>query len=170
MIKKDYTLAEWKDREDYYIDTLSDLTIPEAPTVKEVLNLTSRLDKLFTEASFEYAMLKRKESRLNIDIKNAEAKIFNIVKKKKIIEANDPKFKITERETLGLVTEFLEDNLIQGYNNDVYSLLKAVMDRVTFSQQVVKIIAEKKAGIISATAMLKIENSFSGSKEREYTD
>lgn len=167
MIKKDYTLAEWKDREDYYIDTLTDLTIPESPTVKEILNLTSKLDKLYTEASFEYAMLKRKESRINIDLKNAEAKIFNIVKKEQLV---DNGLKITEKEANGLVKDFLENNFIQGYNNDIYSLLKAVMDRVIFADQVVRVIAEKKAGIISATAMLKIENSFSGSKERVYNN
>lgn len=164
MIKKDYTLSEWKLREDYYIDTLTNLCIPECPTVKEILNLTSKLDKLYTEASFEFAMLKRKESRLNIDLKNAEAKIFNIVKQERLATTG---VKVTDKEAPGLVKDFLEKNFIQGYSNDIYSLTKAVMDRVVFAEQVVKIIAEKKAGIISATAMLKIENSFSGSKERE---
>lgn len=167
MIKREYTLAEWKQREDYYINILETLTIPESPTVKEILNLTSRLDKLYTEASFELSMLKRKESRINIDLKNAEAKAFNIVKKDQLATTGA---KITEKEVCGLVKTFLENNHIDGYNNDIYSLFKAVMDRVIFAESVVRVIAEKKASIISATAMLKIENSFSGAKEREYTN
>lgn len=166
MIKRDYTLAEWKDREDYYVNILDSLNIPESPTVKDVLNLTSNLDKLYTEASFELAILKRKESRISIDLKNAEAKAFNIVKQQQLTAGT----KITEKEATGLVKTFLENNNIEGYNKDIYSLFKAVMDRLIFAESVVRVIAEKKASIISATAMLKIENSFSGAKEREYTN
>lgn len=165
MIKTEYTVSEWKDRENYYISTLENLYIPESPTVKDILNLTSKLDKLYTEASFELSMLKRKESRIALDLKNAEAKIFNIVKQEQLVSTGT---KITEKEANGLVKEFLEKNYIQGYTSDIYSLLKAIMNRLIFAESVVRIIAEKKASIISATAMLKIENSFSGAKEREY--
>lgn len=163
MIKKEYTGQEWQERENYYMDTLAKLTIPEEPTVKEVLNLTSKLDKLYTEASFEYALLKRKESRLTLDIKNAEAEMFNVIKQQQLTSG----LKVTETDVKGLVKTYLSTNNIQGYQTDVYTLIKAVMDRLVFAEQVVKTIAEKKAAIISATAMLKIENSFSGSKERE---
>lgn len=165
MIKTDYTVSEWKDREIYYMNTLENLYVPESPTIKDILNLTSKLDKLYTEASFELAMLKRKESRISLDLKNAEASVFNIVKQEQLVSTGS---KITEKEANGLVKEFLKNNFIEGYTSDIYSLLKAIMHRLIFAESVVRTIAEKKASIISATAMLKIENSFSGSKEREY--
>lgn len=163
MIKTDYTSKEWKEREEFYVDELIKLSIPEEPTTKNILNLTSKLDKLYTEAAFELAQLRRKEARLNLDLKNAEAELFNILKKQELTAGN----KVTENEVKGIVKGYLMSNYIQGYNNDIYTLIKAVMDRLIFAEQVVKTITEKKASIIAATSMLKIENSFSGSKERE---
>lgn len=163
MIKTDYSAKEWKDREQFYIEELSNLTIPEEPTTKEILNLTSKLDKLYTVAAFELANLRRKDARLNLDLKNAEAELFNILKKQELSAGN----KVTENEVKGIVKNYLMNNYIQGYNNDIYTLIKAVMDRLIFAEQVVKTITEKKASIIAATSMLKIENSFSGAKERE---
>ena len=163
MHKTDYTTAEWKLREQYYIDELTKLNIPEEPTTKEILNLTSKLDKLYTIAAFELANLKRKEARFSLDLKNAEAELFNILKKQELTAGN----KVTENDVKGIVKNYLMNNNIQGYNNDIYSLIKAVMDRLIFAEQVVKTITEKKASIIAATSMLKIENSFSGARERE---
>ena len=163
MHKTDYTTAEWKLREQYYIDELTKLNIPEEPTTKEILNLTSKLDKLYTIAAFELANLKRKEARFRLDLKNAEAELFNILKKQELTAGN----KVTENDVKGIVKNYLMNNNIQGYNNDIYSLIKAVMDRLIFAEQVVKTITEKKASIIAATSMLKIENSFSGARERE---
>lgn len=163
MIKKEYTTQEWVEREEYYIDTLSNLTIPEMPTSKEILSLTSKLDKLYTEASFEMALLKRKESRISLDLKNSEAEMFNVLKQQQLTAG----VKVTEADIKGLVKTYLAQNALPGYSNDIYTMLKAVMERLVFAEQVVRIIAEKKAGIISATAMLKIENSLTGAKERD---
>lgn len=163
-MKVDYTAAEWAKREEYYITRLNELIIPEEPTTKEILNLTSKLDKLYTEASFEYAVLKRKESRCTMDLKNAEAELFTDLKKKELLAGA---VKLTENDVKGIVKTFLKNNPLQNYNKDIYTILKAVMDRLIFAEQVLKTITEKKASIISATSMLKIENSFSGTKERE---
>lgn len=162
MIKKEYTTAEWTLREEHYMNELTSLVIPELPTAKEVLALTSKLDKLYTEASFEFAIIKRKESRLALEIKNAEAEMFNIIKQQQLTAGA----KITEADVKGLVKTYLANTPIHSYKSDMYTLIKAVMDRLVFIEVVVKTISEKKASIISATAMLKIENSFSGSSER----
>lgn len=161
MIKKEYTTKEWTDREEYYINELTSLVIPELPTAKEVLSLTSKLDKFYTEASFEFAIIKRKESRLALELKNAEAEMFNIIKQQQLTAGA----KVTEADVKGLVKTYIANNPLHSYKSDMYTLIKAVMDRLVFIEAVIKTISEKKASIISATAMLKIENSFSGSKE-----
>lgn len=161
MIKKEYTTKEWTDREEYYINELTSLVIPELPTAKEVLSLTSKLDKFYTEASFEFAIIKRKESRLSLELKNAEAEMFNIIKQQQLTAGA----KVTEADVKGLVKTYIANNPLHSYKSDMYTLIKAVMDRLVFIEAVIKTISEKKASIISATAMLKIENSFSGSKE-----
>ena len=59
-IKKEYTALEWEQREKYYMDAIMALTIPAQPDTKEVMELTSKLDAIYTEAAFEYAQIKRK--------------------------------------------------------------------------------------------------------------
>lgn len=164
MMKREYTTKEWAEREEYYINTLNGLVIPEQPTTKEVLKLTSALDKLYTEASFECAMVKRKESRLSLELKNAEAEMFNILKQQQLTAGA----KITENDVKGLVKTYLANTPIQGYSHDIYTMIKAVMDRLVFIEAVVKAVSEKKASIISATAMLKIDSSFSSAKDKVY--
>ena len=163
MVKTEYTSKEWKEREEFYIDSLSKLSIPEEPTPKEALNLISKIDKLYTIAAFELATLRRKDSRLQMDLKNAEADLFNILKKQEITSGN----KVTENEVKGIVKNYLMNNTFQGYTKDIYTVIKAVMDRLVFAEQVVKTLTEKKSSIELATRMLKIENSLSGAIERE---
>lgn len=160
-IKKNYTLTEWDAREAYYQQEVSALAIPGQPTTKEVMDLTSKLDALYTEASFDYANIKRKEEIANIDLKNAEIELFSTIKQQQL-NANA---KITENDVKGLVKTYISQNKIKGYNSDLYSIMKFYINRSTFIEQVIKIISEKKQSIIATAAMLKIENSFSAAKD-----
>jgi hypothetical protein len=114
-----------------------------------------------TEASFEYAQIKRKESMILMDLKNSETELFSTIKQQQLTAGA----KITENDVKGLVKTYIANNAMQGYNTDLYTLAKFYMHRSTFMEQVIKTISEKKQSIISTTAMLKIENSLTGAKE-----
>lgn len=161
MIKKEYTLKEWDEREAYYQQAIMGIVLPPLPDTKEVMSITSQLDLIYTEASFEYAQIKRKESIILMDLKNAETELFSTIKQQQLTAGA----KITEADVKGLVKTYIANNSMQGYNTDLYTLAKFYMNRSTFMEQVIKMISEKKQSIISVTAMLKIENSLTGAKE-----
>lgn len=163
-IKKEYTALEWEQREKYYMDAIMALTIPAQPDTKEVMELTSKLDAIYTEAAFEYAQIKRKTDIITLDLKNAEAESFSILKQQQLTAGA----KITENDVKGLVKSYIAKNPVKGYKSDLYSLTKFYMIRNTFMEQVIKTISEKKQSIIATTAMLKIENSFTAAKDYAY--
>lgn len=156
-MKENYTSQEWAQRESYYRDTLISLTIPEAPTNAEVKVLISALDVIMTEATFECAMIERKFERASLELKNAEAELFNILKQQQLLEG----VKVTELDVKGLVKTHLKNNNIAGFQTDIYTILKVTMDRHTYMKAVVKAISEKKSSIISALSILKLEGTLS---------
>lgn len=160
-LQKDYTLVEWDAREDYYTQALLALNIPSQPDTKQVMDITSKLDALYTEASFDFAYIKRKQELVDIDLKNAEAELFSTIKQQQL-NANA---KITENDVKGLVKTYIATNQIKGYNSDLYTLAKYYIRRSTFVDRLIKIISEKKQSLIVTTAMLKIENSFTDAKD-----
>lgn len=163
MLKKDYTNQEWLAKEDYYINELQKLVLPLQPNTKEVMEFTSKLDQLYTEASFDYSNFSRRLEIISIDLKNAEAELFSTIKQQQLSAG----VKITENDIKGLVKTYIANNKLKGYNADLYSLSKYYIMKTTFMQQVVKTISEKKNSLITDTAMLKIENSFSGAKDAD---
>lgn len=157
QLKEIYTTQEWKQREEYYRNALIQMSIPASPTTKEVQLLISQLDTFMTEAQFDCAGIRRLHDRASLELKNAEAETFNIIKQQKILEGA----KITEAETKGLVKTFLKTNLIAGYKSDIYTIMKATMDRLTYMEAVVKAVGEKKSSIISSLSILKLEAGLS---------
>lgn len=161
LLQKDYTLVEWDTREDYYSQALIALNFPSQPDTKQVMDLTSKLDALYTEASFDFAYIKRKQELVDMDLKNAEAELFSTIKQQQL-NANA---KITENDVKGLVKTYIATNQIKGYTSDLYTLSKYYIRRMTFIDRVIKIISEKKQSLIVTSSMLKIENSFSDARD-----
>lgn len=165
-LQKDYTLTEWDLREDYYTQSLLTLNIPSQPDSKQVMDITSKLDALYTEASFDFAHIKRKQELVENDLKNSEAELFSTIKQQQLT-ANA---KITENDVKGLVKTYIATNQIKGYTADLYTLSKYYIRRSIFIERVIKIISEKKQALIVITAMLKLENSFSDAKDLNKTN
>lgn len=160
-MKKEYSSSEWNEREDKYIEVISSIVLPISPTTAQIKELTSKLESVYTKAGFEMAFIKRKYERATLDLKNAEAELFNIVKKECLESGN----KVTESDVKGMVKTKLKTCPIEGYKSDIYSVLKVLMDRVIFMEQTLKIILEKKSSIIAINTMLKLEHDFSGTKD-----
>ena len=166
MLKENYTVAEWQQKEEHYMKELANVILPEQPTTADVLEVTSKLDSIYTEASFDYAFVKRKESKINLDLKNAETEMFGIIKKQQLSAGAS---KITESDVKSLVKNYLATNPLTGYKADIYTTSKAIITRVVFMEQVIKTIAAKSDGLKIAASMLKIEGGFSGAKDNAYS-
>lgn len=162
-MKESYKNCEWLEREEYYKNNLLQLNIPTLPTNDEVLTLISKIDAIMTEATFECAILERKHEKAMLDLKNAETEMFGILKKQQLASGE----KITEADTKSLVKTYLNNNPVGGFKKDIYSVIKATIDRYTYMKAVVKILSEKKNSIISILGVLKIESSMSNTVKGE---
>lgn len=163
QFKAEYTPSEWTEREAYYIEKLSKINISRNPTMAEVNENNSLLDALFTEAAFDHALIKRKEYNINLDLKNAEVELFNTCKMDALTQNKD--IRLTEKDISALVKKYLLTNNIHEYKLPIYTMIKAVNSRLIFIDRVVDIITQKRAALITANGMLKIEKSLSGAKD-----
>jgi len=155
MIQSTYTNKEWEDKENEYILKINSIVIPLKPTPIEVMEIISRLDKLHTEASFDYLNFKRKLELANMDLKNAEIEYFSVIKH----QQQNLGYKVTESDIKGLVKSYISNNIINGYSSDLYTLVKYYIFRTTFMEQVLKSTLEKKQSINIIKAMMEIYNN-----------
>jgi len=155
MIQSTYTNKEWEDKENEYILKINSIVIPLKPTPIEVMEIISRLDKLHTEASFDYLNFKRKLELANMDLKNAEIEYFSVIKH----QQQNSGYKVTESDIKGLVKSYISNNIINGYSSDLYTLVKYYIFRTTFMEQVLKSTLEKKQSINIIKAMMEIYNN-----------
>lgn len=155
MIQSTYTNKEWEEKETEYINKINSIILPLDPTPVEIIKLISRLDAIYTEASFDYSNFKRKLELANIDLRNAETEYFSIIKQQQQSSGS----KITENDIKGLVKTYISNNPISGYSADLYTLVKYYIFRTTFLEQVLKSILEKKQSISMTIAMIEIKNN-----------
>lgn len=152
MIQQSYTNKEWEEKEKEYIDIINSIILPINPTPIEVIQNVSRLDEIYTEASFDYSNFKRKLELASMDLKNAEIEYFSIIKQ----QQQNNGYKITENDVKGLVKTYISNNVINGYSSDLYTLVKYYTFRETFMEQVLKLICEKKQSLNIIAGMIEV--------------
>lgn len=155
MIQSTYTNKEWEDKENEYLLKINSIVIPLKPTPIEVMGIVSRLDNIYTEASFDYSNFKRKLELANMDLRNAEIEYFSILKH----QQQNLGYKVTENDIKGLVKSYISNNIINGYSSDLYTLVKYYIFRTTFMDQVLKSILEKKQSINIIKTMMETYNN-----------
>jgi|GEM_PF-4155534 hypothetical protein len=155
MIQSTYTNQEWDEKEKEYITKVNSIILPFNPRPIEVMEIISRLDTIYTEASFDYSNFKRKLELANIDLKNAESEYFSIIKMQK----QSSGAKNTENDIKGLVKTYISNNTINGYSADLYTLVKYYIFRTTFLDQMLKSILEKKQSLNISVAMIAVKNN-----------
>lgn len=156
MIQSTYTNKEWEEKEKKYITEVSSIILPLNPTPIEIMELISKLDAIYTEASFDYSNFKRKLELASIDLKNAETEYFSIIKQQQQSLGS----RITENDVKGLVKTYISSNIINGYSSDLYTLVKYYIFRTTFMEQVLKSILEKKQSISISASIIEIKNDY----------
>ena len=152
MIQQSYTNKEWEEKEKEYIDVINSIILSSDPAPIEIIQNVSRLDKIYTEASFDYSNFKRKLELAVMDLKNAEIEYFSIIKQ----QQQNNGCKITENDVKGLVKTYISNNVINGYSSDLYTLVKYYTFRETFMEQVLKLICEKKQSLNITAGMIEV--------------
>lgn len=167
-VKKAYSQSEWNLREDYYIDEVSKIVIPEAPSTQEIKKLNSQIDALLTEVLGDVAYVKRQYDEYDRMMKLAEKEAFNAVKS---APGQGSGIKLTEKDTVSLVVTYLRSNPLSDPNAnvdpktgkrppmkvDIYSAVQIYEKRLRFIEAVSEMLEGKKSALVTDNAMLKIE-------------
>lgn len=158
-VKESYSNNDWHTREDYYKQACGQIILNPNPTTKDVMSLTAYIDNILSEALLELSYVKRNYLMYKTKMTLSEKEAFLICKQNSL--ATEPTKKITENDVKGLVVQYLKNNHYENTNLSIYDIVQLYEYRLTFIESVVKILTEKKAGIITDNAMLKIESNLS---------
>lgn len=158
-VKECYSNQDWHNREEYYKKACGQIILNPNPTTKDVMALTAYIDNILSEALLELSYVKRSYLMYKTKMTLSEKEAFLICKQNSL--ATEPNKKITENDVKGLVVQYLKNTPFGNTKRSIYDIVQLYEYRLTFIESVVKILTEKKAGIITDNAMLKIESSLS---------
>lgn len=146
-IRKPMSASEWRKLEDYYISELQAIAIPEDASTVELREINARLSRLYSQARFDYAFVKRQYERVKRQLKRAEREAYLAVK-------DSGK---NEKEREALVQKYLEENKLYGYPVNLYDALDICEERVLFLEAVMDELKDRHERMITLNALLKLE-------------
>lgn len=154
QLKETYTSTEWSEREKHYFEQIQGLTIPLDPNPKAIVALESAIDSVLSEALIEKAYLKRRYDKAEQDMKLSEKELHFQIK----TDPNNAGLKLTADDVKSLITIELRSRPLQGYPTDIYSIVRSIGYRLSFVEEVVRTLHEKKQSLIIISSMMKIES------------
>ena len=154
-VKQTYSVSEWAQREDYYVQELSRLTIPSDPSTKDVMSLNAKIDAMITEANLEFGYIDRNYQYYVTLMKNAEKECFSTVKSSQLAAGN----KVTENDIKGLTVSYLKNNPIGNMPANIYDMVNGMEKRHRFMEAVLSTLKSKRDSIVTINTMMKIESN-----------
>ena len=118
-VKAQYTTVEWKDREQYYIDALSEIVIPDDLNTQNIQSIGAMIDKVNSAIRLDIIYAERTFEALNNARKAIEKELFLVIK-----SSNVPGVKTVD-EVNGAVTAALKViPSVDALNNNVINSMK----------------------------------------------
>jgi hypothetical protein len=146
-VRKPMRSHDWEEIENWYLAEVLEIDIPEELNPATLLQINSKLSRLFTKSRFDYAFLKRQYEKIKRQVKRAEKQAYLLIKD----SAKNDK----DRESL--VNQYLEDNAVFNYPISIYDAMDRIEERVLFMEAVVDDIQSKASRLITANGGLKLE-------------
>lgn len=143
------TDEEWRQIEDYYIQAVQRIVVPENPTSKEIMSLNAELDRLYTEARFDQGFLTAKVDQIKRELSDARKTVYEYIKD----QAKNDK----ERDALG--TKRLENLLYRDTGKNIFEVHDIYVARKEFLDAVVSILRAKADRLVLDIASMKVEAS-----------
>ena len=157
--KRAYTDAEWKLKEDWYIDQVNLIHISSAPMTADIQNWAAQIDYLMTIARLDYAFIHGNYERYTLQMKNEEKRLF--VELKLQPPQAYANLKLTVDDMKGVVTSVINANTWLNTGLSLYTLVETCAVRNIFMESIIRALQDKKDLLITHSGMLKIENSVS---------
>ena len=155
QLKETYSSTECSQCEEYYFSQTQGMTIPLDPNPKSIIALESVIDSVLSEALIEKAYLKRRYDKAEQDMKLAEKELHFQIK----TDPANSGLKLTADDVKSLTTIQLRGNPLPGYPSCIYNIVRSIAYRLSFVEEVVRILQEKKQALIIISSMMKIESA-----------
>lgn len=157
-MKSKYTPQEWTAREQEYAQSVNSISIPGNPDTKDIMNLNSAIDQVYTIAKIECAVYERLYDKFDRKRKNSEIEVYTIIKSNLPKDANGNPEKKTETEMKALGMTYLNNTPVDANNGyTIYNLLEMAEDRYVYMKAIVDLLKDKSDKLITDTGTLKLE-------------
>lgn len=162
LFRRTFSKAEWEQIEDFLIQEVNNISVPERVTPQDITKLNARLDELSAPVMWLYATTKRTYESVEMDRKNAEKQVYLIVKDMTDDQGNPTGKKKTEAEISAAIVEFLNTTPLKKPDgtpmpNSIYVMEKAAMERFMFMDAVVSTMKQKGEKLITDLGAIKLE-------------
>lgn len=159
-MRSKYTPQEWSAREQEYMVSVNSISIPGTPDTKDIMNLNSAIDQVYTVAKVECAVYERLFDKFDRRRKNSEIEVYTIIKSGLPKDANGNPEKKTETEMKAMGMVYLnnkpaDQNASSGYT--IYNLLEMAEERYIYMKAIVDLLKDKSDKLITDTGSLKLE-------------
>ena len=157
--QRHYTIAEWQEKEDWYIQQTSNLQFSVSPTPAEVQQFAMSIDGLLSVARIDYAFITQMNDKYEMQRKIEEQRQFVLLKQN--TPAQFANLKLTVDEMKGVVAQVISQTKWENGPLSLYDLIHIFNSRYVFMDGVIKLLQDKKDLLITHNGILKIENSLS---------
>lgn len=158
LFKRTFTKAEWEQIEEFLIQEVNAVTLPDRVTPDVIQQINSQIDDLTSAVMWLYALTKRTYEAIGMDRKNAEKQVYMLVKDGvPDASGNKPSKAPTEAEKQALIVDYLNVNPLQGHPAPIYVMEKAAMERFLFVDAVVSTMKQKREALITDLGAIKLE-------------
>lgn len=155
MLKKDYSKKEWNEREDYYINTVTSIVIPQMSTTKELQCISAQIDEVLTQAYFDKATVYKKLENSKGKLQRMESQAWLTVDT--ITLEKEKGKKLLKEEKEGLVSAFMQKQMYEDTNITLYSYHEEMKHRANFIDSVISSLRSKSGVVLNHIGLLKIE-------------
>jgi len=155
-----YTPQEWAAREYEYAMSVNSISIPSNPDTKDIMNLNSMIDQVYSIAKIECAIYERLYDKFDRRRKNSEIEVYTIVKQMLPVDANGNPEKKTETEMKALGMHYLNNTPVDKTGQStytIYQLLEMAEERYVYMKAIIDLLKDKSDKLITDTGSLKME-------------
>lgn len=160
QVYRSYTNSQWTSKEDWYVNKITNLTIPLSPTPADIANVANDLEKLLVTARLDMSFIEQAYDKYELLYKLQEKVIYNSLDKYNVGVTQGMKLTVAERE--GYVASIIQNNPWDGGKLSLFDLRTLSRSRYTFMQGVIKSLTDKKDLLITHSSVIKTEASING--------
>lgn len=142
------TDEEWDEFEDYYIEAVQDIRVPDDLTARDILRINAEVDEVYSLARFDYGYAKSMSTRYQQRLSNAKKQMKLVFKKEKG-QTND------DRDAY--INTFLDSSPLKGDKEPLYTLVERWTQREIFMEAVIDNLVKKTDKMINGNGALKLD-------------